>query len=106
MTRKQAITKAIEVLSSTSEHQDIVKVLQSILDDLPLNHWSDDAIRDAIDQFTLDHGRAPRIKDLPVCSKIPQTRRVPSRPSILRFPSFSRDDLAKPSDSSRPPSTT
>ena len=63
MTRKQAISQAIQVLLETGQHEEAIEVLQNISDELPLNRWSDRAIRDSVDQFILDHGRIPNVSD-------------------------------------------
>ena len=63
LTRKQAISQAIQVLLEAGQHEEAIEILQNISDELPLNRWSDRAIRDSIDQFILDHGRIPNVSD-------------------------------------------
>jgi len=63
MTRKQAISLAIQALSEVGENEEAIAVLQSLSDELPLVHWSDSTIRDSVDQFILDHNRVPTVTD-------------------------------------------
>lgn len=63
MTRKQALALAIQALSGTGQNEEAVKILHTISEELPLNRWTEDAIRDSVEQFILDHGRPPRCGD-------------------------------------------
>lgn len=63
MTRKQAIQTAISVLSRHKKYKDEVHILNQLLEELPLIHWSDASIRDAVEQFQLDYGRTPTVSD-------------------------------------------
>ncbi len=63
MTRKQALHKAIEALSSTPGNEDAVETLSKLINALPLVHWNDEAIRDAVQQYVEDHGKPPRASD-------------------------------------------
>jgi len=63
MTRKQALQRAISLLSENPEYTEEVRILQEISDELPLTHWSDGSIRDAVEQFILDNGRVPTASD-------------------------------------------
>ena len=63
MTRKQALYKAIQELSKDEGFFETVKLLQDIYDELPLVHWSDKSIRDAVEQFIVDNGRPPTVTD-------------------------------------------
>lgn len=60
MTRKEALKKAIEILSETI---DITALLQDIYDELPLIHWTDKSIRDTVEQFIIDNIRVPTATD-------------------------------------------
>lgn len=64
MTRKQALTQAISILSANKENSKTVELLQDIYDEMPFNHWTDKAIRDSIDQFILDTGKIPTTRHL------------------------------------------
>jgi len=63
MTRKQAISLAIQALSETGQNEEAITVLRTLSDELPLVHWSDAAIHDAVEQFILDHDRIPTASD-------------------------------------------
>ena len=63
ITRKQAVLRAIEVLSETKENQEICKVLERLAEELPLSHWTEDSILDATNQFLNEHGRLPASVD-------------------------------------------
>lgn len=63
MTRKQALHTAVSVLSRYKKYEEEVKILNQFMDELPLIHWSDASIRDAVEQFQLDHGRTPTVSD-------------------------------------------
>ena len=56
MTRKQALELAVQALS---ENEEAVQVLHTMIDELPLNRWTEAAIRDSAEQFILDNGRPP-----------------------------------------------
>ena len=56
MTRKQALELAAQALA---ENKEAVQVLHTMIDELPLNRWTEAAIRDSTEQFILDHGRPP-----------------------------------------------
>lgn len=60
MTRKQALARAMEALADDGE---AVQVLHTMLRELPLNRWTEAAIRDTVEQFILDHGRPPTRSD-------------------------------------------
>ena len=63
MTRKQALNKAIQVLSNNGEYAEVVRLLKDIHDELPLIHWSDKSIRDTVEQFIIDNCRIPSATD-------------------------------------------
>jgi hypothetical protein len=63
MTRKQALSRAIAILSQDRENAEVVQKLAELRDDLPLVHWTDGSIRDTVEQFIHDHGRVPRAAD-------------------------------------------
>ena len=60
MTRKQALEQAVQALA---ENEEAVQVLHTMIDELPLNRWTVNAIRDSVEQFVLDNGRAPTTSD-------------------------------------------
>ena len=59
MTRKQALLEAIGQIND----KQIIEKLNEILDDMPLNKWTEKAIFDSIDQFILDENRIPNVTD-------------------------------------------
>lgn len=63
MTRKQAISKAIEALKHNEENAEAIRVLQELSNELPIIHWSDTTLRDTVDQFIADAGRMPIASD-------------------------------------------
>ena len=60
MTRKQALELAVQALA---ENKEAVQVLHTMIDELPLNRWTEAAIRDSVEQFILDNGRPPMRTD-------------------------------------------
>ncbi len=60
MTRKQALELAVQAMAANEE---AVQVLHTMIDELPLNRWTEDAIRDSVEQFILDNGRPPMRTD-------------------------------------------
>lgn len=71
MTRKQAIEKAINFIPKDEENAEIIKKLQEIKEDLPLNHWSDKSIIDSVDEFILTHNKVPSVTDFTNRSDLP-----------------------------------
>ena len=63
MTRRQALALAIKALSEAGQNEEAIAVLHTLSEELPLNRWSDAAIRDAVEQFIVDNGRAPTAAD-------------------------------------------
>ena len=62
MTRKQALEAAVRLLAETGRNEEAA-VLHTIMEELPLNRWTDGAIRDTVEQFILDCGRVPTVSD-------------------------------------------
>ncbi len=60
MTRKQALELAAQALA---ENKEAVQVLHTMIDELPLNRWTEAAIQDSVEQFILDNGRPPMRTD-------------------------------------------
>ena len=63
MTRKEALTKAIDILSGFKNMDEVVSLLTDLKDELPLIHWTEKSIRDTIEQFILDNGKTPTASD-------------------------------------------
>ena len=74
MTRKQALELAVQTLTGNEE---AVQVLHTMIDELPLNRWTEVAIRDSVEQVILDNGRAPLRTDS-------KKKRLPPHPVIKR----------------------
>ena len=62
MTRKQALSAAIEALNKAGQTE-AAEILHTLSGELPFFSWSEDAIYDAVEQFILDHGRVPTTTD-------------------------------------------
>ena len=62
MTRKQALSAAIEALNASGQTE-AAEILHTLSGELPFFSWSEDAIFDAVEQFILDHGRVPTTTD-------------------------------------------
>ena len=62
MTRKQALSAAIETLNAAGQTE-AAEILHKLSGELPFFSWSEDAIFDAVEQFILDHGRVPTTTD-------------------------------------------
>ena len=63
ITRKQAVLRAIEVLSESKENYEVCEVLERLAEELPLSHWTEDSILDATNQFLNENGRLPASAD-------------------------------------------
>lgn len=63
MTRKQALDCAVQALAAAGQNEEAIRVLHILSDELPLNRWTEAAIRDSVEQFILDNGRAPTRTD-------------------------------------------
>ncbi len=70
MTRKQALELAVQALA---ENKEAVQVLHTMIDELPLNRWTEAAIRDSVEQFILDNGRPPMNTDFKIRELPPHT---------------------------------
>jgi len=85
MTRKQALHKALEVLTDETAKAKIAEILE----DMPFTGWGERTIFDTIDQFIIDHGRIPTVTDF-------KKKGLPPHPVIkLRFDMTLREFLDK-----------
>lgn len=78
MTRKQALSRAIALLSSLppdEETKAVQEALQELAADLPVTGWDEKTVFDTVEQFFLDHGRYPNAKEF-------ESRGLPSHPTI------------------------
>lgn len=88
MTRKQALQMAKEALAEKQEYDATAK-LDEIIADMPLNHWSESAIHDAVQQFIVDHGHEPYPSDF-------NSHLLPSAPALRnRFGMTVREFIQK-----------
>ena len=72
MTRKQAISKAIQLLSVNHENDDIIYKLKEIEDELPMPVWTKKSIIDAIETYASEHNDTlPPVADLTNANKLP-----------------------------------
>lgn len=72
MTRKQAISRAIDILSQDKQNHDIVLKLQEIYSELPLSHWTRQSIIDAIETYALEHNNIlPNVSEFTSKNKLP-----------------------------------
>lgn len=67
MTRKEAISRAIAIVSSYPKYRDEDDLLEKLMDieeDINHKHWNQKNILDRIDQFIVDNNRLPKCSDL------------------------------------------
>ena len=62
MTRKQALSAAIEALNAAGQTE-AAEILHTLSGELPFFSWSEEAIFDAVEQFILEHRRVPTTTD-------------------------------------------
>ncbi len=77
MTRKQAISQAIDILSGDTNNKDIVYVLKQILEELPLSGWTNESIIDSIESYAYEHNNT-----LPTISELTRENKLPSNTVI------------------------
>lgn len=72
MTRKQAISKAIQLLSINHENDDIIYKLKEIQEELPMSGWTKKSIIDAIETYASEHNNIlPQVDHLTNSNKLP-----------------------------------
>ena len=59
MTRKEALSLAIKALAAAGANEEAITILHTLSEELPHTKWSEAAIRDAVEQYILDHGKVP-----------------------------------------------
>ena len=77
MTRKEALKLAIEALQEKEENGEAVRILRELVDELPIVHWTEASIRDAVEQFIQEHGCVPCVSDF-------RRKELPPHPVIQR----------------------
>lgn len=63
MTRKQALHNVIQLLAESPEYAEEARILAELSSELPIIHWTDSSIRDAVEQYIVDHGKVPNPSD-------------------------------------------
>ena len=63
MTRQQALHNVIQLLAEHSEYAEEARILAELSNELPIIHWTDSSIRDAVEQYILDNGKVPTSSD-------------------------------------------
>ncbi len=63
MTRRQALETALKQMEKNSGPAEAAAVIRGMIAEMPCVGWSDDMIRDAVEQFIADNGRIPRPSD-------------------------------------------
>ena len=85
MTRKQALEAAMGAINDPIAQEKI----KEILEDMPFTQWSERTIFDTVDQFILDNGRSPTVREF-------DKRGMPPHPVIKnRFGITTREFLDK-----------
>jgi len=77
LTRKQALSKAICLLSElpqTEEIHNVITKLEELTVDIPITSWTKETIFDTLTQFANEHGRNPTTTDL---KRNKKTNRLP-----------------------------
>ena len=72
MTRKQAIFKVIlKIRAQKGQNEALIAKLTEIADLMPFVKWSEETVRDCVEQFMSDHGRLPTVTDFKVKNGMP-----------------------------------
>lgn len=79
MTRKQALSIAIEQLKQFNQETELIVTLQQIQSDLPLAHWTKEMVFDAINQYIEDNKKLPNLADF-----VPENN-LPSKTVVNRL---------------------
>lgn len=89
MNRKQAILKAIEVLSTDSNNSEVIDKLKEVANEMPSSTWTRESILDSIDTYATEHNNTlPGIVELNSSNKLPTDvtiKKFFSTPSIISF---------------------
>lgn len=72
MTRKQALLKAINILSQDDSNNQIIEKLEEIIDEYPSFTWTDKSILDSIENYAIENnGILPHSKELTTKNRLP-----------------------------------
>ncbi|MCM1086906.1 MAG: hypothetical protein NC419_02040, partial [Muribaculaceae bacterium] len=96
MTRKQAISQAIQILSQDSNNNVIIEKLQDILDEIPLSSWTEKSIIDAIENYAIEHNNIlPHTKELTTENSLPSNTVIYNKFGISSINVFYQKYLSK-----------
>ena len=74
MTRKQALSKAISILSKDTNSNEIVSVLKNLLNEYPYSRWEKETVIDSITQYAIEHnGHLPQSHNLRKENRLPSS---------------------------------
>ena len=74
MTRKQAISQAIGILTKNQDNKEIINKLEEIKNELPMASWTKLSILDAIETFAEEHNNIlPQLRELRKENNMPST---------------------------------
>lgn len=89
MTRKQAISRAIDILSKNKENSDVVLKLQELYSEMPLSYWTKDSIIDSIETYALEHNNTlPQAGDLISENNLPSSTVINAKFNISSMDVF------------------
>ncbi len=72
MTRKQAIFNVIlKIRAQKGQNEALIAKLMEIAEAMPFVKWSEETVRDCVEQFMSDHGRLPTVTDFKVKNGMP-----------------------------------
>ncbi|MCM1234081.1 MAG: hypothetical protein NC489_28590 [Ruminococcus flavefaciens] len=77
MTRKQAISQAIAILSQDAQNANIIEKLKAIQSELPITTWTQASIIDAVENYAIEHNNV-----LPYQKQLTSENNLPSFTAI------------------------
>lgn len=80
MNRKQAILKAIEILSTNPNNNEVTNKLKEIASEMPLSSWTRNSILDSIDTYATEHNNT-----LPASIELTSSNKLPSNTVIEKI---------------------
>lgn len=80
MNRKQAILKAIEILSTNPNNNEVTSKLKEIASEMPLSSWTRNSILDSIDTYITEHNNT-----LPWATELTSPNKLPTNATIKKF---------------------
>ena len=89
MTRKQAISQAISILSKDAKNSNIVSKLKELESELPLSRWTKESILDSIATYAEEHnGILPLASDLTTENNLPSNTVIEAKFHISSMEEF------------------